>query len=122
MPRPIHFEIPAEDPKRAIDFYTRIFGWKFSKWDGPVDYWTISTGEPSEPGIDGGLLLRRDPSQPCVNTIGVDNLDEMIATVQASGGSLAVPKMPIPGIGWLAYCKDLDGNMFGIMQADPDAK
>jgi predicted enzyme related to lactoylglutathione lyase len=29
--------------------------------------------------------------------------------------------MPIPGVGWLAYCKDTEGNVFGIMQDDPQA-
>ncbi len=122
MPRPIHFEIPADDPQRAIEFYTKVFGWKFTKWDGPTDYWLISTGQAPEPGIDGGLLPRRDPRQPCVNTIGVANLPEMIAAVQSTGGSIALPKMPVPGVGWLAYCKDNEGNMFGMMQADPNAK
>ena len=121
MPRPVHFEIPAENPQRAIDFYSKIFGWTFSKWDGPMDYWIITTGEASEPGINGGLMQRRDPNQPCVNTIGVLNLDESVASVTANGGSIAVPKMPIPGVGWLAYCKDIDGHIFGMMQNDPAA-
>jgi uncharacterized protein len=122
MPRPVHFEIPAENPQRAIDFYTKVFGWKFSKWDGPMDYWIISTGQAPEPGIDGGLMPRRDPNQPCVNTIGVTNLDETVATVLASGGEIALPKMPVPGVGWLAYCKDTEGHIFGMMQNDPSAK
>jgi predicted enzyme related to lactoylglutathione lyase len=121
MPRPVHFEIPAENPQRAIDFYSKVFGWKFSKWDGPMDYWIINTGEASEPGINGGLMTRRDPNQPCVNTIAVARLDDSIATVTANGGSIAVPKMPIPGVGWLAYCKDLDGHIFGMMENDPAA-
>jgi len=33
-----------------------------------------------------------------------------------------VPKMPIPGVGWLAYAKDTEGNIFGIMQPDANAK
>jgi uncharacterized protein len=122
MPRPVHFEIPAENPQRAIDFYTKVFGWKFSKWDGPMDYWIITTGQTPEPGIDGGLMPRRDPNQPCVNTIGVTNLDESVATVLASGGQIALPKMPVPGVGWLAYCKDTEGHIFGMMQNDPSAK
>ena len=31
------------------------------------------------------------------------------------------PKMPVPGVGWLAYAQDPDGNTFGMMQADPAA-
>jgi len=122
MPRPVHFEIPAENPQRAIDFYSKLFGWKFSKWDGPMDYWIINTGEESEPGINGGLMPRRDPNQPCVNTIGVANLDESIAAALSGGGVIAVPKMPIPGVGWLAYCKDTEGHIFGMMQSDTGAK
>jgi predicted enzyme related to lactoylglutathione lyase len=122
MPRPVHFEIPAENPQRAIDFYTKVFGWKFRKWDGPMDYWIISTGQAPEPGIDGGLMTRRDPNQPCVNTIGVTNLDESVATVLANGGVIALPKMPVQGVGWLAYCKDTEGHIFGMMQNDPSAK
>ena len=122
MPRPIHFEIPAVDTQRAIDFYSRVFGWKFHKWEGPTDYWLITTGPDSEPGINGGLLPRRDPAQPCVNTVGVDNLDLALQAVTGNGGSVALPKMAVPGVGWLAYCKDPDGNMIGMMQNDPSAK
>ena len=77
MNRPIHFEIPAEKPERAIKFYEKVFGWKFERWNGPMEYWNISTGE-SQPGINGGLMTRRDSSQPCVNTMDVANLDETI--------------------------------------------
>jgi predicted enzyme related to lactoylglutathione lyase len=121
MPRPIHFEIPVENPERAIEFYSSIFGWKFDKWGGPVEYWLITTGDAAEPGIDGGLMRRRDPAQPCVNTIGVANLDETLRAVESHGGPCVVPRMPIPAVGWLAYCKDLDGHIFGIMQPDASA-
>jgi predicted enzyme related to lactoylglutathione lyase len=121
MPRPIHFEIPAENPERAIRFYSSVLGWTFTKWDGPVDYWIVTTGDASEPGINGGLMPRRDPAQPCVNTVNVSDLDAMIQKVESSGGLCVVPKMPVPGIGWLAYCKDTEGHIFGMMQPDPTA-
>jgi predicted enzyme related to lactoylglutathione lyase len=122
MPRPVHFEIPAENPERAMQFYSSIFGWKFNKWDGPMDYWVISTGQPGEPGIDGGLMPRRDPNQPCVNTVAVANVDESLKAVAGAGGVCVVPKMAVPGVGWLAYCKDTEGHIFGIMQRDAAAK
>ena len=122
MARPSHFEIPTSNPQKAIDFYTDAFGWEFTKWDGPMEYWLINTGEPSEPGINGGLLRRLDPDQPCVNTVVVADLDKTLGTIIKSGGTIALPKMPVPGIGWLAYCKDLDGHMIGVLQNDPAAK
>jgi hypothetical protein len=30
--------------------------------------------------------------------------------------------MAIPGVGWLCYYKDTEGNIFGMMQSDPSAK
>ena len=56
MSRVAHFEIHVDDPARAISFYENVFGWQFSKWDGPQDYWLIKTGEADERGIDGGLM------------------------------------------------------------------
>jgi len=122
MPRPVHFEIPAENPERAMKFYRDVFKWSFTKWAGPTDYWIISTGQPGEPGIDGGLMPRRDPAQPCVNTIAVPNLDASLQAVDQGGGTCVVPKMAIPGVGWLAYCKDTEGHIFGVMQSDMSAK
>jgi len=122
MNRPVHFEIPAKDPARAIKFYEGAFGWTFKKWDGPMPYWMITTGPDGEPGINGGLLPREHPGQPCANTIGVSDLDATVAAVTKHGGKIAVPRMAIPGIGWLAYCLDPEGNTFGVMEADEKAK
>ena len=121
MPRPIHFEIPADDPSRAQRFYTDVFGWQFRSWgDGGMEYWLITTGE-GEPGINGGMNRRQPGNSGVVNTIGVSSLDEAVAKVTAGGGSVLMPKMPIPGVGWLAYCADTEGNAFGVMQADEGA-
>jgi predicted enzyme related to lactoylglutathione lyase len=32
-----------------------------------------------------------------------------------------LPKMAVPGVGWMAYCKDPEGHIFGIMQPDAAA-
>lgn len=120
MPRVIHFEIPADDPDRAVKFYSEVFGWKITKWTGPTDYWLVTTGE-GNPGIDGGLLRRPHPGMSTVNTIDVASLDEACRTITEKGGKVVAPKMAIPGVGYLAYCNDPEGNMFGIMQADASA-
>jgi predicted enzyme related to lactoylglutathione lyase len=121
MPRPIHFEITADDPERAARFYREAFGWNLHKWDGPMEYWLITTGE-GEPGIDGGMGPRGngDPAAT-VNTIGVESLDEAVAAIERAGGTIIRPKGPIPGVGWLAYAKDTEGNEFGVMQPDENA-
>ena len=122
MPRPVHFEINATDTDRAVKFYVDTFGWKIQKWDGPVEYWMIMTGEEGEPGINGGMMVKCDKSFPgTVNTIGVPSVDEYIKKITAAGGTLVMPKTAIPTMGWLAYLTDTEGNAFGIMEMDEKA-
>jgi hypothetical protein len=121
MPRVVHFEIAADDPERAVSFYETVFGWEITKWDGPMEYWLIKTGPEDEPGIDGGLAKRTDPSTGTENTIDVDSVDDYVAKIEAGGGKILRPKSAVPGVGWLAYCQDTEGNTFGIMQSDAAA-
>lgn len=118
MPRPIHFEIPADQPERASAFYRDVFGWTFRKWDGPMPYWLITTGSEGERGIDGGMMPRQTPGSSTVNTIGVESLDATLKAIEAKGGRIAVPRMAVPGVGWLAYGIDTEGNTFGVLQPD----
>jgi predicted enzyme related to lactoylglutathione lyase len=120
MPRPVHFEISATNPDRVARFYTDVFGWKFQKWDGPMEYWMILTGQEGR-GIDGGLMRRQEPAAATVNTVEVASLDETVRAIESRGGKTVAPKMPIPGVGWLAYCQDPEGTTFGVMQPDPAA-
>jgi len=127
MSRVIHFEIHAGDPDRAVKFYETLFGWTFQKWEGPMDYWLVTTGPDSQPGINGGLLRRQGEIDgqaviAYVCTVDVENIDAAITKAQSLGSQIVVPKMPIPGMGWLVYYKDTEGNIFGMMQADPEAK
>jgi predicted enzyme related to lactoylglutathione lyase len=122
MPRVVHFEIEADQPKRAIRFYETVFGWQIRKWEGPIEYWLITTGKEGEPGIDGGLSKRTEGAPSTVNTIDVPSVDEYAKKVESSGGTIVRPKMAVPGVGWMAYFTDPDGNMFGMMQEDPTAK
>jgi uncharacterized protein len=136
--RVVHFEIQSADPEKAAKFYKDIFGWEINEWKMPgVElpdenrYWMVMTApeEGKEPGINGGLMLRKGevPEDGCsvnafVCTINVDSVDEHAEKISAAGGIVAVPKMAISTIEWLAYLKDLDGNIFGIMEEDKEAK
>ena len=122
MSRVIHFEIPAAEPDRAAAFYGKVFGWKFDKWPGPMEYWMVTTGKEGEVGINGGMMKKPGGITSTTNTIGVDSVDDAVAAVLKAGGKNIMPKTPIPTVGYFAYCEDTEGNMFGVMQADPNAK
>lgn len=118
MNRVTHFEILADDAERLQKFYQNVFGWRFEKWAGPMEYWMVYTGEGE--GIDGGLSIR-SPESANMNTIEIADLDETIDKVTSSGGTIIAPKNAIPGVGWFAIFKDTDENLFGLMQSDPEA-
>ncbi|MCC7014085.1 MAG: VOC family protein [Planctomycetes bacterium] len=128
MGRVVHFEIHASLPQAAIAFYGALLGWSFVPMPG-FEYWVIQTGAPGEPGIDGGLVPRRGEAplhgqavNAFVCTAHVDSVDHKLERAVALGGQVALPKVAIPGIGWLAYIKDPDGNILGLMQQDPSAR
>lgn len=130
--RIIHFEIHATDPKKLIPFYQDIFGWTFTKWESPAfTYWIIATVPEgsTEPGINGGIVKRMGAApvvgasvSAFVCTIHVPNVDEYLKKIEEAGGKIALQKMAIPGLAWLAYAIDTDGNIFGIYEDDKNAK
>ncbi len=132
MNRVVHFEIQADDPERAANFYRDIFGWQIEKWPGlDWDYWVVMTADKDslEPGINGGLLKRptKTPPQECgtnayVCTLQVENFDAIAEKILATGGKVAMPKFALLGMAWQGYFLDTEGNTFGIHQPDENAK
>lgn len=121
MLRVVHFEIPADDPERANEFYSGVFGWDVKRF-GEQDYWLANTGDPNTPGINGAIMKRKHPAQPVVSSISVPSVDEYAKKVERAGGQIVVPKFVVPGVGHLAFFKDTEGNIFGLWQDDTSAK
>lgn len=126
MKRVVHFEIQAEDPHRAVKFYADVFGWEIKQW-GDNPYWMVVTGKEQGEwgGINGGILARRGPPPEegagvngYVCTIDVSSIDETTQAIGIAGGKIVVPKNHMQGVGWIAYCKDTEGNIFGLIQND----
>ncbi len=121
MPKVVHFELSADDPKRAMKFYENVFGWKFQHW-GDQKYWLASTGNEKEMGINGAIQPRRPESAPVVNTISVTHLDESIKKIEENGGRVITDKMEIPNVGTMVYFEDTEGNTHGLMQPLPNPR
>lgn len=122
MKRVIHFEVQADKPERAVEFYEKVFDWKFEKLEGPGEYWLITTGPEDQPGINGGLMRTSDLPKGTINAIDVPSVDEFVKTVIENRGKVVTPKTTIPDLGYYAYCEDTEGNVFGIFENDPSAK
>ena len=118
MSRVIHFDLSADNPERAAEFYKSVFNWKVSKWEGSVDYWLMQTGTDEEPGITGGVAGRIQPQDTTAIVFDVESVDEAAKKVIDAGGEIREEKKVIPGVGYLITCRDTEGNTFGIMQTD----
>ncbi|HEX6386134.1 MAG TPA: VOC family protein [Anaerolineae bacterium] len=121
MNRFTHFELATDDLEKTAAFYHDVFGWQIQKWEGPVDYWLVTTGDESTRGINGGLMQAGGDFSGTINTIEVDDIDAAIAKVQDHGGEIILEKQPIPGVGYQAYFKDNTGIIVGLHQADTNA-
>ncbi|WP_414468667.1 SRPBCC domain-containing protein [Methanobacterium sp. ACI-7] len=115
MSKIVHFEIPADDPKRAINFYEDVFGWKIEKWDAPVDYWLVTAGEDDEPGISGAIMPK-ESGDSIRDTISVDSYDKFAQKIESEGGKMLTEKMTIPGMGFNGFFQDTEGNVMGIIE------
>lgn len=126
----VHFEMPYEDKQRMADFYAQAFGWKANML-GPEmgEYVVMMTapdadekGFPTKPGmINGGFYKKPEDKlgqAPSV-VISVENINEAMKKITASGGKLLGEAMEIPGVGKYASFLDTEGNRVSALQALP---
>lgn len=135
--RVVHFEIHAKDMDKMEKFYKNVFGWEFQHAGEDFGgYRVIVTGKPPKgeegnlkwAGINGGLTPRQgdlptdgQAVNAFVNIVGVKNIDATIKKLEAAGATLANAKMEVPTVGLLAYYKDPEGNLFGVIQPFPSS-
>ncbi|WP_435009835.1 VOC family protein [Tundrisphaera lichenicola] len=123
----VHFEIPADDPERASKFYRDAFGWEISRMPGPMEYYGVRTSEteangmPKGPGINGGICRKMNPGHMPTNYVAVADIEAHTARMVEAGATLILPRMPVPGMGWLAQFLDTEGNPIALWQSDTSA-
>jgi len=118
----IWFEIPADQPARAQQFYSALFGWKINPMPGMEGkYWHIDTGGKHDMP-DGGMMPRACPGQPITNYIRVPSVTKGMAKVKKLGGVVCKPKTAVPGMGYFAICLDTEKNMFALWEVNMKAK
>lgn len=110
----VHFEVPAKDTSRALDFYSKMFGWQFQAFEGGPEYHMTQLAEDM-----GGAVTPGDPGAIRVY-FDVDDINDGVARLKELGGKADDPQ-PVPGMGWFATAADTEGNSIGLWQTDPSA-
>lgn len=120
----VHFELPAEDRKRMIGFYSGVFGWECSQMDEKMGNYVIATtgetGEsgPKNPGmINGGFFDRTEDNKFPSVVISVEDINEQVKKVVAAGGKVFGEPVDIPGVGLYVGFLDTEGNRLSMLQA-----
>lgn len=123
----VHFELPAEDKKRMMDFYSKAFGWQ-TEMMGPdmSEYVIVTTTEtdktnrrPKKPGaINGGFYQKTDDpfSQHPSVVIAVDNIEKSMEKVKSAGGKIHGKPEDIPGVGKFVSIIDTENNRLSLLQ------
>ena len=122
MDKVVHFEIPAEDMKRAEDFYAKVFGWQIQEMP-EMNYTIVRTAETDEkfmikePGaINGGMFKRTETLKSPILVINVHNIHEACEHVKMHGGHVIKESQAVGEMGHVAYFKDTEGNVVGLWQ------
>jgi uncharacterized protein len=126
----VHFEMPAENKQRMVDFYTKAFGWK-AQMLGPEmgDYVVVQTTETDEKGmikepgrINGGFFIKSKGNQYPSVVVAVEDIHAAITKVTESGGKVLGGSKgngepdDIPGVGLYVSIIDTEGNRVGMLQ------
>ena len=109
-----HFEFMASDREKAKKFYGSVFDWEFQSWDGPMQYELIRTGTAPE----GGLMEKPEQTPaPAMNIYFlVDSVEETLKKAELAGGTVTLPKMEVPTIGFCGMFLDPDGISVGVFE------
>jgi predicted enzyme related to lactoylglutathione lyase len=109
-------ELHAGEGKSALDFYTRLFGWKeASQFDmGPMGVYRLFE---SRAGQQGGIMTKAPQGPgPCwLFYFNVEAADAAGARVAAKGGKVVNGPHEVPGGLWAMQCVDGEGAMFGLV-------
>jgi len=121
----IWYELITPTPEGAKSFYDAVVGWDIGpKLPGDMDYRMIVR---SDGGNAGGVLrLSQDMAdhgaRPIwLGYIAVDDVDGIIAQIEAKGGKVQMPATDIPDVGRIAMVADPQGAPFYVMKPTPPA-
>ena len=126
----VHFEMPYQNARRLMDFYTRAFGWKMQKTGEDFGFYVLATTTEVDENqmhkrtgaINGGFNPHKpgDPPEYPSVVIAVDDIKESATKVNAAGGNTIGEPMDIPGIGLYLPFTDSEGNKLSMLQPTTD--
>ena len=106
----VFFDIAGLDDNRLRKFFTGVFDWNFSEQSQV----RVEVYSPIS------VAIRKDPAEKRIY-MGVDDVSEILAQIEANGGSVDVPRFEAPAVVVLGLFKDPAGNAMGLVEIEDGA-
>lgn len=127
-----HFEVYVDDIERAKQFYADVFGWVYEDMGDEFNNYVViypggeATDGPATRGINGGMMKRPGPApsddkaapNAYVCMVTIDDIAAALERVIAHGGRIDMPLMDVPTVGKMAYIRDTEMNLVGVLQPE----
>ena len=110
------YAIYADDPQRAMAFYSAVFRWSFLRQRGEQSWW-VSSGPIAAPQIDGRLHKRMAGERGHLGALHVSSFDVIVERIKAHGGRLITPIRAGMQTERQLYVIDPEGNSFRLIEA-----
>ncbi len=109
----VRWQMISPRPDEVVRFYSAVFGWQEDRANA-LGYRELRTG--SAEGVSGGVW----PAPPEAPTfvqlfVQVDDVEATIASVQAHGGTVVVPRSVLPDGQVMAVVRDPLGTTVGLV-------
>lgn len=106
-------ELTTSDTQAALEFYTKLFGWKTEvmHMEG-MDYTVIKAG--NRP-IGGVMTAPEGAPITWTGYVTVDKVDETVKLAESLGATVCVPLTDIPDIGRFAVLRDPQGAGIAVI-------
>ncbi|GEM_PF-393570 len=115
------WEINAEDAEPLANFYKRVLEWEIGFNQQRAFYSVKSSGKDS--GIAGGIFTGKGNLPPHrALYVEVEAIDEIMTRVPLHGGKVALEPYDFEGVGRLAFFRDPEGHMIGLIQRQAKAE
>jgi hypothetical protein len=112
-------ELLTNNTAKAIDFYTRLFGWTAKSHGAPMEYTEFMLGDTAFAGM---MQIRPDMGPVPPNWgiyFAVDDCDATFQKATSLGGRAYVPPTDIENVGRFSVISDPQGAVFSIIKLAP---
>jgi predicted enzyme related to lactoylglutathione lyase len=116
VPNPfVHVELNAADPKKAKEFYAKLFDWQLEDMSNPATpdeaYTVIKVGTGT-----GGGIMKQVPGGPAgwLAYVSVDDIHAATQKAKSLGGKVMKEVTEVPGMGWFSFIQDPNGAILGL--------